>query len=218
MAIFLMMTLLLDSVWPVVGAVLLNLVLIAVVGSFRPSLMLAGALVLAFLWMVQAYYGGRSELKNNLEIHFWQNGRAVISKASSALALFAVVLYLTTFNFNNPAVIKGYFVAMIQPIEPIMATYFPVPGVSNIIQQATDKSVNIFYDATVGRFLQLPDILQKVILFVVGIIIFLFIKFSLALVNWPATYLAYGLYRLLLKFGFFKIELQNRPQKVIVLT
>ena len=107
---------------------------------------------------------------------------------------------------------------MIQPIEPIMATYFPVPGVSNIIQQATDKSVNIFYDATVGRFLQLPDILQNVILFVVGIIIFLFIKFSLALVNWPATYLAYGLYRLLLKFGFFKIELQNRPQKVIVLT
>src|SRR3989344_1087790 len=163
LAIFLMMTL------------LLNLVLIAVVGSFRPSLMLAGALVLAFLWMVQAYYGGRSELKNNLEIHFWQNGRAVISKASSALALFAVVLYLTTFNFNNPAVIKGYFVAMIQPIEPIMATYFPVPGVSNIIQQATDKSVNIFYYATVGRFLQLPDILQNVILFVVGIIIFLFI-------------------------------------------
>src|SRR3989344_4459716 len=156
LAIFLMMTLLLDSVWPVVGAVLLNLVLIAVVGSFRPSLMLAGALVLAFLWMVQAYYGGRSELKNNLEIHFWQNGRSVISKASSALALFAIILYLTTFNFKNPAVIKNYLTATMRPIEPIIAMSFPIHGVSNIVTQATDKTVDLFYNATVGRLLKLP--------------------------------------------------------------
>lgn len=80
-----------------------------------------------------------------------------------------------------------------------------------------DRVIDILYKASIGRMLTLTPLLQNLILIVLGLIFFLFIKFLLLFVDWGATLLGYGFYALLKTFGFFKIELQNVPKRVIIL-
>lgn len=82
---------------------------------------------------------------------------------------------------------------------------------------AGDRVIDIVYKATIGRLAGLSAVAQTGVLVLFGIVFFFMIKFALFFIDWAAVFTGFGIYKLLLAFGFFKIEVQNVPKRVIVL-
>ncbi len=81
----------------------------------------------------------------------------------------------------------------------------------------TDRVIDVVYKATLGKVVSLPPLTQTIVLIAFGVIFFFFIKFILFFVDWAAVGIGYGWYRLLKAAGFFAIEMQNVPKRVIVI-
>jgi hypothetical protein len=220
-------------------------------------MLFAGLGIIGFL--IAAYYNAQLELKNNLEVRFFKISNYVMRYASSALAIFAIISYLSLLDLEDPASARRALAIAIKPSEPIISAYIPgykatdslvqiaakimPPDVrvssqavqNNFIEQSSirlslviggyinspvsprDNTLDIAYKATVAKLLKYSPTVQGLILFGVGLLIFFVVKIFLIVINWIATFLAFGIYQLLWGAGFFKIEMQSKTKKVIVL-
>lgn len=258
-AVFLIQSLLINNFLVNLGIVAFDSVLIMAVFFNQLSFLMlfAGLSIIGFL--IVAYYNAQLELKNNLEVRFFKISNHVMRYASSALAIFAIISYLSLLNLEDPASARRALAIAVKPSEPIIAAYIPgykatdslvqiaakimPPDVkissqavqNNFIEQSSirlsqviggyinspvsprDNTLDIAYKATVAKLLKFSPTVQGLILFGAGILIFFVVKVFLIVVNWAATFLAFGIYQLLWGSGFFKIEMQSKTKKVIVL-
>lgn len=258
-AIFLIQSLLLNNFSVNLGIASVDGILITAVfwNSLSILMVLAGVGIIGTL--IAAYYGAQLELKNNLDIRFFKIGNNLLRYVSSALAIFAIIAYLSLLNLKDPVAAKKALSAVIKPAEPIAAAYIPgftvdnslievarklmpadvrassqaaqndfiqnssqrlsdvIGGFTKTAVRTTDSVSDIFYKATVVKFLKFAPLVQKLVLIGAGLFTFFLVKFFLIFVNWAAILLAFGIYQLLWGSGFFKIELESKTKKVIVL-
>lgn len=92
-----------------------------------------------------------------------------------------------------------------------------IGGFLKVPVRVSDSLVDIFYKATVAKFLQFSSLVQTLILIGVGLLSFFFIKFFLFFINWIAIILAFGGYQLLWGAQFFKVKMESKTKKTIVL-
>ncbi len=90
-------------------------------------------------------------------------------------------------------------------------------GFLGVKAMASDSVLDLIHRATISRLLNLSPFLQNLLLIATAILLFFFVKFVLFFADWLAVGLAYLFFQLLLKFGFFRFELQNVPKKIILL-
>jgi hypothetical protein len=259
LAIFHIHSLLINNFWSSVAIIAIDAVLILGVfgASLSIAMLIAGLGVIGML--IAAYYGAQLELKNNLDIRFFKIADYTMRRASSALAIFAIVTYLSLLNLQDPAEARRALAIAIKPTEPITAAYVPgytindslievsrkimppevrvaspesqaefIRQSSNRLAQAigastktdvktTDTTLDIAYKATIAKLLKLQPFVQTLILVGFGLVVFFLLKFLLIFVNWIAAILAFGIYQLLYSSNFFKVEVESRAKKVIIL-
>lgn len=259
LAVFLLQTLLSPHFWVSAGSVLAgSLGAVIFFLSANPPLLAVGFLaMLGFL--LAAYRSGKSELNNNLQIHFSKTSRIVMGFATMGLAIFASLVYVGSFDLKNPTAAKQNLEVLIRPAEPLVARYVPDFSSQNTLRQiaakvlpaefklapeaekqqaitevssrlaqtvsnfagvpvsASDRVIDIVYKATIGRILSLPPLAKTLLLIGFALVFFFFFKFLLFFVDWGAVLAGYGMFKALEAAGFFKIELQNVPKRVIVL-
>ncbi len=225
-------------------------------GNLSPVL-LGGSLIAAviFLW---AHQGVQSDLSVALKPRVLKTTHFALNYASSGLAIFAIMAYLSLFNFSDQASLKKTLEVAVRPLEPIVSQYIPNFSVrssiiqlgagllpedlrlappeikSQLIQQAADrlsvllgnyvkapvrsgdKIIDVLYKATIGKILNYSPLVRNAILIVVGLLIFLLLKFVLIFANWIGVALAFGLFKILLRTGFFQIKKESIEKETIV--
>jgi len=92
-------------------------------GSF--SIVLLIGIIIGIGFLIAANYSGVSEVKNNLEIHFYRNSRIVMAFATMALALFASFAYVGSFDLKDPAAARKNLEVILRPTEPLVSRYVP---------------------------------------------------------------------------------------------
>ncbi len=105
-------------------------------GFFNSNLWVSGAgafiAMVVFFW---AYQEVRQDLKNNLTIRFWRVAHRSAGYASSGLAIFSIMAYLSLFNFSDPDSLRKTLEVAIKPLEPIFASYIPNFTIRSTITQ-----------------------------------------------------------------------------------
>lgn len=260
LAIFLLQALLISDIWINSAAILLEVSSISLFLVGHSMLVLFAGAVVCLVLLITAATNARTVAKDSMEIRFWQISRAGIGLATTALALFSSMAYITRFDLENPVESKKTLEVIIKPMEPFVSSYLPGFSANNSLKQIAanllpaelklapeattsqlinetaarlaqtfegfvgiavrpaDSFIDITYKATIGRLLKQSATVQNIILIIAGFLLFLFLKFTLFAVDWVATAIGYGLYRILLELKFFKIDVQNVPKQVIVLT
>lgn len=104
------------------------------------SLVMLAAILIAIGLLVSAYYNGRLEVKNNLEIRFFKTGRVILGMASSAIALFVIVSFISILNFEDPSAAKQHLAIAVKPFEPLASAYIPKFSIENSL---TDISLKL---------------------------------------------------------------------------
>lgn len=92
-----------------------------------------------------------------------------------------------------------------------------IGGFVNAIISTKDSIVDVTYKATIAKLLQLTPLMRNLILAGAGLVSFFTLKFLLTFIDWLAMLVGFGIYNLLWGAEFFKVELQSKTQKVIVL-
>ena len=104
------------------------------------SLVMFAAILIAIALLISAYYNGRLEVKNNLEIRFFKTGRVILGSASSAIAIFVIVAFISILNFEDPAAAKQHIGIVVKPLEPLASAYIPKFSITNSL---TDISLKL---------------------------------------------------------------------------
>ncbi|TSC89259.1 MAG: hypothetical protein G01um10143_640 [Parcubacteria group bacterium Gr01-1014_3] len=104
------------------------------------SLVMFAAILIAIALLISAYYNGRLEVKNNLEIRFFKTGQVILRGASSAIAIFVIVAFISILDFEDPAAAKQHIGIAIRPLEPIASAYIPKFSIENSL---TDISLKL---------------------------------------------------------------------------
>ncbi|MBI2024602.1 MAG: hypothetical protein HYT03_00730 [Candidatus Harrisonbacteria bacterium] len=125
LSIFLIQTLLLDIFFPKFLIIIFSAIAVGVSSGAPFSTVSITAMSIFSILLLWGYYRGRLELKNSLEIKFTKTGLAILGPASSAIALFAIIAYLGSFNLSDPTSVKETLSIIIKPAEPIAAGYIP---------------------------------------------------------------------------------------------
>lgn len=117
------------------GALLLSAVGMSVgfLGSF--SLILFAGSLIAFAIFFWSYQGIQSDLSVALKIRVWRTTHSAISYASSGIAIFSIMAYLSLFDFSDQASLKKTLEVAVRPLEPIVSQYVPNFSVRNSILQ-----------------------------------------------------------------------------------
>lgn len=252
-------TMLTDKFWWAFSGFVISSLLLAIPFSNHFSGILVIGAALNVILLLFAYKNTRADLKNNLTIRFRKTAYSSIGYASSGIAIFAIMAYLSLLNFKDPASLQKTLAVAIKPLEPVFVSYIPnfsfshtiaqtaanllpddlkiAPAQikSEIVKQATDRLIgvlapyvktpvragdqliDIIYNATIGRILNYSPLVQNLILFAVGILIFLLVKFFLIFANWIGVGVAFVIYQILLKTKFCEIQLQSINKEVIVI-
>lgn len=260
LAVFLLQSLLLDNFSVNLGISVLDVVLMTVIFFSHLSIIMIAASIGVICALISAYYLARLELKNNLEIRFFKIGNNLMRVASSALAIFGIIVYLSLLNLQDPAAARKAVTALVKPAEPITAAYIPgfkvtnslievsrklipeelqsapqatqeefvrqsstrlsetIGGFLKVLVRPGDSVVDIVYQATIAKFLKLSSLAKNLVLVGAGLLSFFFVKFFLIFINWLAIMLAFGAYQLLWGAGFFKVEIETKTKKTIVLS
>lgn len=92
-----------------------------------------------------------------------------------------------------------------------------IEGFIKVSVVSSDSILDVFYKSTVAKLLKMGTFARNLILAGAGLLAFFMLKFLLVFVDWLATAIGFGIYRLLLGAEFFHIELQSKTKKTIVL-
>lgn len=92
-----------------------------------------------------------------------------------------------------------------------------IGGFVKTIISTKDSIVDVTYKATIAKLLKLTPFMRNLILAGAGLVSFFTLKFLLIFIDWLAILVGFGIYNLLWGAEFFKVELQSKTQKVIVL-
>lgn len=160
--------------WAISGFILCSLAIAIPFISHFSVILIAGVL-LNVVFLAIAHKNTRDDLKNNLTIRFWRIARSSIGYASSGIAIFAIMSYLSLFNFSDPQSLQKTLSLAIKPLEPLFTGYIPnfsfnhtlsqtasnllpddlrlAPAEikSQIVQQATERLIGIL-----GQYVQAP--------------------------------------------------------------
>lgn len=105
-------------------------------GFLNSSLLVSGSgALISLIFFFWAYQETRQDLKNNLTIRFWKVAHRSAGYASSGLAIFSIMAYLSLFNFSDPTSLRKTLEVAIRPLEPIFAGYIPNFTVRTTITQ-----------------------------------------------------------------------------------
>ena len=132
-----------------IGALIVFLGTLALVGMFYQSisLLLAAAGLVTFLIFLGALGAGQAEIKNVLKIRFSRVAKTAISRASTALALFAVVLFMSSINLTNTEFSRKALDLLVKPAGPIVGSILGIKNFSidrplgEVISQALPQEI-----------------------------------------------------------------------------
>ncbi|TSC82242.1 MAG: hypothetical protein G01um101419_625 [Parcubacteria group bacterium Gr01-1014_19] len=97
-------------------------------------ILLIGSLI-SFVIFFWAYQGVQSDLSAALKLRIWRTTHMVISYASSGIAIFSIMAYLSLFDFSDQASLKKTLEVAVRPLEPIVSQYVPNFSVRSSILQ-----------------------------------------------------------------------------------
>ncbi|MDP1719248.1 MAG: hypothetical protein Q8L24_02370 [bacterium] len=120
--------------WALIGFAICSL---AIAASFYAHLsgVLGIGVLLNITLLIAAYKNTRENLKNNLTIRFRKIAHSSIGYASSGIAIFAIMAYLSLFNFSDPQSLQKTLAVAIRPLEPIFKGYIPNFSFSHTLSQ-----------------------------------------------------------------------------------
>lgn len=126
----------LDSGWTV-SLIDFALVSAAIAAPFagRISMILLSGVAILFAMLCLSHRQTQFAIQNNLKVKFWHLAHISTNAASSGIAIFAILAYLSIFNFSDPASLKKTLEAAIRPMEPLFSQYIPNFTVRNTIAQ-----------------------------------------------------------------------------------
>lgn len=102
-------------------------------GNF--SLVLLGGALITFVTLFWAYRAAQSDLKVALKPRIWRIAHSAIGHGSSGIAIFAILAYLSLFNFSDQQSLKKTLEVAVRPLEPLISRYIPNFSIrSSIIQ------------------------------------------------------------------------------------
>jgi hypothetical protein len=232
------------------------------------SLILLSASLFAFLLLLAALASGQSKIKNVLKIKFLKIAKPVISKGSTALALFIVIIFVSSINLTEAKFLDKAIDFLIKPDfliklagpllgdMPLGDQAFPLdkslgeilsaqlPAEYAALPQAVkDKAINeaikkleqqissvvkikikpsdtlkdIIRNLVLEKLAASPKSTQNLILAGLGIILFLFLRSGLFIINYFVLPLTFLFYKILFMAGFFHVTLESRGKEVIIL-
>ncbi|MEK7192131.1 MAG: hypothetical protein AAB646_01280 [Patescibacteria group bacterium] len=85
------------------------------------------------------YSRGQQDLKNNLNLRFIKTAESVLGPASSALAIFAILLYISMINLKDPTAAKQNLEIIAKPSETFVRPYIPNFSLQNSLNQIAAK-------------------------------------------------------------------------------
>lgn len=201
-------------------------ILIAFYYSF--SLWLILGLLLFFILLISAYQQGVAEIKNSFKIRFFHFSQPALSRASTAIAVLVTLVYLSGLNLQDPAAIKNSVSGLIKPMEPIIARMS-----GQIISGLMPKNIGLPFKPSQlfssGEFIEfisqsvgattaaLPPVYKNLILFAIGLAVFLTIKGLFKILNYLVSLAAFVIFQFLRAVGFFHITLESRSKEVLIL-
>ncbi len=139
LAAFVIQTMLVDNFLINSGMILVYVIAMTIFLGSSLSLVTLAAVVIASGLLISAYYNGRLEVKNNLEIRFFKTGRVVLSLASSAIAIFVIVSFMSILDFENPDAAKRHLANIVKPLEPVASAYIPKFSIQNSLTDISFK-------------------------------------------------------------------------------
>ncbi|MDO8466638.1 MAG: hypothetical protein Q7S83_00670 [bacterium] len=99
------------------------------------SMILFSGTLIAFCLIFFSNRRTQFSVQNNLKVKFWGMASTSASFASSGISIFAILAYLSLFNFSDPASLKKTLEVAIKPMEPIFSSYIPGFTIRHTITQ-----------------------------------------------------------------------------------
>ncbi|MDP2695968.1 MAG: hypothetical protein Q8O87_01810 [bacterium] len=207
LSIFSFQALLIDNRYLTIGLCLLETLglLVPLYKSWSLILMIAG--VVAFLLLVSALWETRKDLANALKIDFLKIARSINTRASIAIVLLGVTLYIGAMTFQD---ITDSIMASTDPVVQQAAnSFFPKELTSDIINQTRQLILE--------QLEQVPENIQKLVVIGFGILLFLGVKSLTFIINWLSALIAALLYKILLSTKFIVLSIEDVPKETISL-
>ncbi len=126
----------LESSW-ITAVICFALATLAMTAPFMTNIsmiLLAGSATF-FVLLAFSHRQTQFATQNNLKVKFWRIAHASANFASSGVAIFAILAYLSSFNFSDPSSLKKTLEVAIKPMEPIFSQYIPNFTIRNTIAQ-----------------------------------------------------------------------------------
>lgn len=99
------------------------------------SIILLVGVAIAFIMFALSHRQTQHAVQNNVKVKFWHIAHISADYASSGMAIFAILAYLSLLNFSDPSSLKKTLEAAIRPMEPIFYQYIPGFTIRSTITQ-----------------------------------------------------------------------------------
>ncbi len=252
-AVFAIQCAVISDKWTGLAAIMCEVAAVGVFFYAYFGLVLAGAALLAALFLFAGYRAARGDFDNNFRIRFSSSGGRALRWASRGLAAFfaaVIALAIATadtdqakqFIAGGAATLPGFSrdrslrevvggVAEKTLSSPLGA--LPAGAKDQVIGEATNQLVQIvgqfagarvrpgdnvvdaLYAAIAGFLQKLSPLAQKLLLVVLGALLYSLIKTILSLLGWVSGILASLLFTLLVAVKFVQIRIEPRDKEII---
>lgn len=170
------------------------------------TLLLGGAAIFTFIIFLNAAWQGRKEIRNMLKINFIALGGRVIAKATVAIIIFGIVVYLGSITFQD--IVRLFLATSETVIQNVVTQFFPLAS--------GDLSAQV-QNLLLQRLQELPENIKRLSIVGFALLVFFSIRAGFFLINWVVVLLSYGAFKLLVLFKFANIGLEESAKEIIEL-
>lgn len=177
--------------------------------------------VVLFILLLSNYLQGSKNLKQVLKINFFSIGQPIVRRASTALAIFAIILCINFLNaqFQDSLGSKKIIKRLMNPVQSFILQISPQFATQAQMlppDYLVDYSVDFINQGVLGNFRSASSFYQNLVLIGIGIFVFLTIKVPLFILIFLALLVTFIIYQLLRAFNFFTIISETRAKEIII--
>jgi len=206
LSLFILQTIIIKNFYALAGLCLAETLVMLIPFYRHMSLLLLAASISTFFILLWTVWNNRQYMKNLLKISFSTTVARIAAKASIALIIFGVLVYISFITFQD--IVDSLLQSTQSIVQTVVTQFIPAAPL--------DVSAQV-QDLFLTQLSELPENIKKLTVAGFAILIFFSAKTFFILINWVAVLVSFIIYKILLAARFITITTETKEKEIIAL-